>query len=63
MNTTTAEADSVLPIYAVTDRRTDTGLTRIVAEFVDPQIATKAAELLRAVGAQAEVVLITDVRD
>lgn len=49
-------------LYALIDRRRD-GRPRIVAEYVDPQCARQAAELLRWSGAAVEVVLLTAVRD
>ncbi len=48
------------PIYAVVDRRTD-GTLRIVSTFVDPDVATKAADLLRRAGSDARVELIARV--
>lgn len=52
----------LLPIYAVIDKRTD-GRLGIVAEFVDPDAAAFAADLLREAGADVAVELITQVRD
>ena len=50
------------PIYAVVDRRSD-GRLRIVGEFVDPDAAAFAADLLRGAGADVAVELVTAVRD
>ena len=50
--------DALPPLYAVIDRRQD-GQRRIVSEHVHPAIAAAAAELLRSLGADAHVELIS----
>jgi hypothetical protein len=49
------------PLYALVDHRAD-GRPRIISEYVDPSAARAAADLLRSLGASAEVLLITAVR-
>jgi hypothetical protein len=52
--------DRVPPIYAVADHRHD-GRPRFVGEYVDPQVAQAAADLLRAAGADARVELLSTI--
>lgn len=54
--------EAALPVYAACDRRQD-GRPRIIAEFVDLNAATLAADSLRAAGAEVDVVLVTGVRN
>ena len=49
-------------LYALIDRRRD-GRPRIVSEYVDPESARRAADLLRWSGASIEVVLVTAIED
>ena len=42
-----ADVEQARPLYAVIDHRQD-GARRIVGEYVDPIVATAAADLLRA---------------
>jgi hypothetical protein len=49
-----------VPIYAIVDHRQD-GRPRIVAEYVDPDLAAAAADLLRAAGADVRIALISSI--
>jgi hypothetical protein len=49
-------------IYAVCDHRRD-GRPRIVSTYVDPEVAIQAADLLRAVGADVRVELLSAIDD
>jgi hypothetical protein len=54
-------ATEAAPIYAVVDRRTDSGKRRILAEFREPEAAKIYADTLRAVGDAAEIVLLSQI--
>lgn len=54
------DGQAIAPLYAIVDHRQD-GRPRIVDTFVDPVAAVAAADLLRAVGSDARVELLTAV--